>query len=260
MRARLAVGKKLKEGGHYTQALVHFKELQRMMPNQWELHFEIADTLMRKGDRRSALSRVPEGPRPGSQEQTGQKGHFGHSDCVHEAVSPYTADEEFVVDEKPVPIFLSREEGKEDLCEAHQQGHARKRAAAGPDTTQLAESVPSNPLNWRSLFETLLPTLDGFDRVLSAARGYEGSEEIDNWLKSIESLYFRMLRMLESYGLFQIQAVGKKVDLNMHEVVEYRSSANYGNDIVISERQKGYVFRGRLLRDAKVVVAHNERR
>jgi tetratricopeptide (TPR) repeat protein len=56
MRARLAVGKKLKESGHYTQALVHFKELQKMMPNQWELHLEIGDTLLRKGDRRSALS------------------------------------------------------------------------------------------------------------------------------------------------------------------------------------------------------------
>jgi tetratricopeptide (TPR) repeat protein len=56
MRARLAVGKKLKEGGLYTQALVHFKELQKMMPNAWELHYEIAETLLRKGDRRSALA------------------------------------------------------------------------------------------------------------------------------------------------------------------------------------------------------------
>ncbi|MBX7247070.1 MAG: tetratricopeptide repeat protein [Candidatus Sumerlaeaceae bacterium] len=56
MRARLQVGKKLKEGGLYTQALVHFKELQKMMPNQWELHYEIGDTLCRKGDRRSALT------------------------------------------------------------------------------------------------------------------------------------------------------------------------------------------------------------
>ena len=54
--ARMSVGKKLKEGGHYTQALVHFKELQKLMPNQWELHYEIADTLVRKGDRRTALS------------------------------------------------------------------------------------------------------------------------------------------------------------------------------------------------------------
>lgn len=55
-RARLAVGKKLKEGGHYTQALVHFKELLKLQPKAWEIHYEIADTLLRKGDRRAALA------------------------------------------------------------------------------------------------------------------------------------------------------------------------------------------------------------
>lgn len=55
MRARLAVGKKLKEQGLCTQALVHFKELQKMMPNEWELHLQIAETLLKKGDRRNAL-------------------------------------------------------------------------------------------------------------------------------------------------------------------------------------------------------------
>ena len=53
--------------------------------------------------------------------------------------------------------------------------------------------------------------------------------------------------------------MGKKVDLNLHEVVEYRASADHPNDTVIGERQKGYVLRGKLLRDAKVVVAYNER-
>lgn len=55
-RARLTVGKKLKEGGLFTQALVHFKELQKLIPNQWEVHYEIAECMMRKGDRRSALT------------------------------------------------------------------------------------------------------------------------------------------------------------------------------------------------------------
>ena len=45
----------------------------------------------------------------------------------------------------------------------------------------------------------------------------------------------------------------------MHEVVEYRASEDHPNDVVISERQKGYVFRNKLLSDAKVVVAYNER-
>ena len=55
-RARMAVGKKLKDSGHYTQALVHFKELIKLMPDAWEVYLEIADTMLRKGDRRSALS------------------------------------------------------------------------------------------------------------------------------------------------------------------------------------------------------------
>ncbi len=54
-RARMAVGKKLKESGHFTQALVHFKELIKLMPDAWEVYLEIADTMLRKGDRRSAL-------------------------------------------------------------------------------------------------------------------------------------------------------------------------------------------------------------
>lgn len=54
-RARMAVGKKLKENGHYTQALVHFKELIKLMPDAWEVYLEIADTMMRKGDKRTAL-------------------------------------------------------------------------------------------------------------------------------------------------------------------------------------------------------------
>jgi Flp pilus assembly protein TadD len=54
-RARLAVGKKLKEGGQFTPALVHFRELQKLMPNTWEVHFEIAEIMMKKGDKRTAL-------------------------------------------------------------------------------------------------------------------------------------------------------------------------------------------------------------
>lgn len=54
-RARMAVGKRLKENGHYTQALVHFKELIKLMPDAWEVYLEIADTMMRKGDKRTAL-------------------------------------------------------------------------------------------------------------------------------------------------------------------------------------------------------------
>ena len=121
------------------------------------------------------------------------------------------------------------------------------------------ETRRDKPEEAERLIKSLLPTLDGFDRVLHLGRSYPQDEAIDNWLKSVESIYFRLLNTLENFGLHQMHVVGSKVDLNLHEVVEYRPSADHANDTVISERQKGYILNGKLLRDAKVVVAYNER-
>lgn len=54
VRARLSVGKSLRDKGLFTHALVHFKSLLRLLPNSSEVHLEIAATYDMKGDLRSA--------------------------------------------------------------------------------------------------------------------------------------------------------------------------------------------------------------
>lgn len=54
IRAHLNLGKKLRESGLYTPALVHFKALLKYMPRSPEVHFEIASTYMMRGDYDSA--------------------------------------------------------------------------------------------------------------------------------------------------------------------------------------------------------------
>lgn len=166
--------------------------------------------------------------------------------------------EEFVVDETPVEVFLEPGDGKSDVAQL--AARIMKENDRLQDLTKELQKRSSSPQESEKVIKGLLPTLDSFDRVLHLARSYPQSEEIDNWLKSVESIYFRLLTLLEGHGLFQLKSVGSKVDLNLHEVVEYRPSAELDNETIISERQKGYVFRGKLLRDAKVVVAYNERR
>lgn len=102
-----------------------------------------------------------------------------------------------------------------------------------------------------------LPFLDNFHRLLELARENPPSEEVDSWLRNVEALYFRLVNLLETYGFVFINSVGKKIDLDYHEVIEYRASPDHAPDTVIRELQKGVVFRGRLLRDAKVIVAAN---
>ena len=170
----------------------------------------------------------------------------------------YLLTSEFVVDEKPVPVHFLRREHEEDLGEG--LGVLMLENERLQDLADELSKRSGQPQDLEKFIRTLLPTLDSFDRVLSLAREYPKSDEIDNWLKSVESISFRLLSMLEGYGLYQLKTVGAKVNLDLHEVVEYRPSVDHPNDTVISERQKGYVFRGKLLRDAKVVVAYNERK
>ncbi len=55
VRAHLSLGKKLRESGLYTPALVHFKALLKYLPNSPEVHFEIGSTYSMKGDIHSAM-------------------------------------------------------------------------------------------------------------------------------------------------------------------------------------------------------------
>jgi len=55
VRAHLSLGKKLRENGLYTPALVHFKALLKYLPKSPEVHFEIGSTYSMKGDIHSAM-------------------------------------------------------------------------------------------------------------------------------------------------------------------------------------------------------------
>lgn len=171
--------------------------------------------------------------------------------------SRHTFRTEFPVVATPLPAsFLPRQAGSDVLSMAGETLRENERLH---DLTHDLKQSSDKSEEAEAIIKGMLPTLDGFDRVLHLGRSYPQSDIIDNWLKSVESIYFRLLTMLENYGLFQMHVVGSKVDLNLHEVVEYRPSSNHVNDTVISERQKGYILHGKLLRDAKVVVAYNER-
>ena len=119
------------------------------------------------------------------------------------------------------------------------------------------ENRSGSPDKMGSFMRRMITFLDGFERVLNFARQYPPSKDVDNWLKSVETVYFRLLNVLEKYGLKSLDTLGKPVNLNYHDVVEYRSTLDYPPDTIISERHKGYLLNGKLIRDAKVVVAYN---
>lgn len=168
---------------------------------------------------------------------------------------------EFVIDESKETIYISAAEERAksaDLVAQIGNMLVENEPVAALMTKLQQHSEQEEEIT--EFVKSILPFLDSFERVLGLARNRLHSPELDMWLKSVEALYFRIVRILEKYGLRHMEVRGQCVNLDYHDVVEYLPSTEYAHNTVIKERQKGYVFRGKLIRDAKVVVAYNERR
>jgi molecular chaperone GrpE len=103
--------------------------------------------------------------------------------------------------------------------------------------------------------QTLLPILDDFARSLKAApAGYEEGP-VAEYAKGIELIYRRLLDELGKLGLETITGLGVTFDPNLHNAVQKEERHDVDDQTVIEEYQRGYRFRGRLLRPAMVKVA-----
>jgi molecular chaperone GrpE len=99
------------------------------------------------------------------------------------------------------------------------------------------------------LVREILPVLDDFERALqvdTADREYA---------KGVELIYQRLFDTLKKLGLEPIEAQGKPFDPNLHQAVERVDTEEAEDQTVLGEFQKGYNFKGKLLRPAMVRVA-----
>lgn len=180
---------------------------------------------------------------------------------------PWTdAARQFVVDETPEPLYALDQEagapgalGGADLLELVSRAmleNERLVALAGRLEQSQSRGADEEVLR---VVRSLLPALDSFDRILEMARGFDMTDVLANWLRSVEGIQERVLSALERQGLEVVDPLGQGVDLNRDEVVEYRRTQAQPGDTVLEVRRRGYRFRGKMIRDAQVVVAHNER-
>jgi molecular chaperone GrpE len=61
--------------------------------------------------------------------------------------------------------------------------------------------------------------------------------------------------LLAENGLQPIEAEGKTFDPNLHEAIAHEASNEFPEEIVVRQASRGYRFKDRLLRPAKVVVS-----
>lgn len=98
------------------------------------------------------------------------------------------------------------------------------------------------------LLETIFPALDNFTRAFELIP--EDLEE-EEWIKGIQNIENNLMNALKNLGLEVIDQTGIPVDPNRHEVL-MEGEGPAGEVVQIFE--KGYTFKGKTLRPAKVQV------
>jgi len=105
----------------------------------------------------------------------------------------------------------------------------------------------------KSMLEKMLPTIDNFERGLAMLSDEQKTEP---FAQGMEKTYRQMLAALESAGVKQIEAVGKPFDPNLHNAVMHVEDDSVGENIVVEDFQKGYMYRDTVLRFSMVKVAN----
>lgn len=105
------------------------------------------------------------------------------------------------------------------------------------------------------LIERLLPVVDNLERTIEHARQSQNNGGI---LEGVEMTLKEFLSVLEQFGCTSIEATGKPFDPCFHEAICKQESSEVPENHVISEFQKGFILKDRLLRPAKVIVSSNK--
>jgi molecular chaperone GrpE len=124
--------------------------------------------------------------------------------------------------------------------------NARKRAAR--EQQEFREFAAAE------VIRNILPVLDSFERALKAPVG-----DSNDLRSGLELIYRQFQDVLQKMGVQAIESVGKPFDPRVHEAIEMVDTNEAVDHHVLDELQRGYNYKGRLLRPAMVRVARNTR-
>lgn len=78
------------------------------------------------------------------------------------------------------------------------------------------------------------------------------------WLEGQQILHRRLLSLLHSQGVQEIESVGQRFDARLHRAAAIETRSDLPPGTILSEEVKGYLLDGRILRYAEVVVSSYE--
>lgn len=101
-----------------------------------------------------------------------------------------------------------------------------------------------------NLLAEMLPIVDNFERALKV----ETTDKV--FYEGVTMIYKQLMGTLEKAHVKVIEAKGKPFDPNLHNAVMHIEDEKYGENEVVEEMQKGYLYKDKVLRYSMVKVAN----
>lgn len=103
----------------------------------------------------------------------------------------------------------------------------------------------------KGILEKILPVVDNFERGL---KGMEESE--DPFAQGMQMIYKQLMTSLEEAGVKAIESVGQEFNPDFHNAVMHVEDDEFGENEIVEEFQKGYMYHDSVLRHSMVKVAN----
>lgn len=149
-------------------------------------------------------------------------------------------------------VFAELEEARQKLQESEEK--VLRLAAEFENTKKRLQREREISLKYaeENVLKELLPGIDNIDRAMEQG---QGSNSMESLLEGIELTRKGLSATLEKFGVKAIESIGEPFDPNIHEAVAMEETEEMEPNRVLKEFQKGYLYKDRLLRAAKVIVS-----
>lgn len=106
----------------------------------------------------------------------------------------------------------------------------------------------------------ILGTVDNLERAIAQGdvEGIDAEQELSNLLEGVQLTLKSLLSTLEKFEVTPIESVGAAFDPTNHEALTMEPSDTVPENHILTEFEKGYQYKDRLLRAAKVIVSSGE--
>lgn len=187
---------------------------------------------------------------PQQQEETEET---SQEEGTEEAVAEETEQEEKTVEKKG--LFGKKKKDKKDEKIEELTDMVKRQMAEFDNFRKRTEKEKASmyQVGAKEIVEKILPVVDNFERGLAMIPENEKENPVATGMTQI---YKQLMTAFDEMGVKTIEAVGQEFNPDFHNAVMHIEDEEAGENVIVEEFQKGYMYKDSVIRHSMVKVAN----